>query len=164
VVSCLCCILSGRKAVPRPRKKLSFPVMDLDHHHPATWLSSTSDSDSVRKYHPSTVILKMAATAVRGQICDGQMSRNICNILVYMSAKFGAFITKCTHNSLNIWDVYFQGGISNGSCTANGQTGTPLQTHKNTHTTTEYRDISNNRPHLCAAEKYILYNEHMNTN
>ena len=39
---------------------------------------------------------KMAATAVSGQICDGQMSRNICNILVYMSAKFGAFIAKCT--------------------------------------------------------------------
>ena len=38
----------------------------------------------------------MAATAIRGQICDGQISRNICNILVYMSAKFGAFITKCT--------------------------------------------------------------------
>ena len=39
---------------------------------------------------------KMAATAIRGQICDGQISRNICNILVYMFAKFGPFITKCT--------------------------------------------------------------------
>jgi len=39
---------------------------------------------------------KMAATATRGQLADGSTSEFVHNTLVYLCAKFGAFIKKCT--------------------------------------------------------------------
>ena len=38
----------------------------------------------------------MAAMAVRGRIHDGPVSKFVCNILVYLCAKFRAFMKKCT--------------------------------------------------------------------
>ena len=41
-------------------------------------------------------ILKMAAMSAKGPIRDGSISKSVHNILVYLCAKFGAFMTKCT--------------------------------------------------------------------
>ena len=38
----------------------------------------------------------MAATAARGQLADGSTPKFVHNIFVYLCAKIGAFIKKCT--------------------------------------------------------------------
>ena len=47
-------------------------------------------------YALMTAILKMAAMSAKGPIRDGSISKSVHNILVYLCAKFGAFMTKCT--------------------------------------------------------------------
>jgi len=41
-------------------------------------------------------ILKMAAMSAKGPIRGGSISKSVHNMLVYLCAKFGAFMTKCT--------------------------------------------------------------------
>jgi len=74
------------------------------------WFSTTFIQDifllSVPKIGPETVFIcdtclcqpswKMAAVAVRGPIHDGPISKFVHNILVYLCAKFDAFMIKCT--------------------------------------------------------------------
>ena len=43
--------------------------------------------------------MKMAATAARGQLRDGPISKFLHNRLGYLCAKFGAFLKKCTIGS-----------------------------------------------------------------
>ena len=38
----------------------------------------------------------MAAMSAKGPIRDGSISKSVHNILVYLCAKFGAFMKKCT--------------------------------------------------------------------
>ena len=47
-------------------------------------------------YALMAAILRMAAMSAKGPIRDGSTSKSVHNILVYLCAKFGAFMTKCT--------------------------------------------------------------------
>ena len=73
-------------------------------------------------------ILKMAAMSAKGPIRDGSISKSVHNILVYLCAKFGAFMKKCTIGLI--------------SCSAIKSVGMNLDFYLNLFVNTEFEKIA----------------------